>query len=202
MTTTSSRSDGEDNNGDGQVDEGFEDVDQDNMTICVDDCPNDPINDPDNDEACAAEDNCAILSTSSQMDTDSDGQGDACETTPIVGNLLTTEGTLPTRLLWIPRLAFQTSKRTGGQSESDAALTGRRRVPMSATRLLDDLILRKAGLQHPLYSSVLRQHPRRSPQCLAWAKRALPKSNNPPSTNASKAWSTLSSRRTFSNWIG
>lgn len=90
---------GVDDNGDGQVDEGFQDtdgdgiadcvdlcdevgyadVDGDGLDDCVDPCPNDPLNDSDGDGLCALGDNCPETTNASQADSDGDGIGNACD---------------------------------------------------------------------------------------------------------------------------
>jgi uncharacterized repeat protein (TIGR01451 family) len=70
---------GLDDNGDGQVDEGFPDRDGDGIADCVD-------ADDDNDGVSDGQDNCPFTPNNDQADTDGDGIGDACDsdTTPIV----------------------------------------------------------------------------------------------------------------------
>ncbi len=91
--------DGEDNDGDGQADNGFPNVDGDSFADCVDPCPlepeadqdgdgtddcvdvcpNDPDDDADNDNICGDTDNCPQVSSSNQGDKDGDGIGDVCD---------------------------------------------------------------------------------------------------------------------------
>jgi hypothetical protein len=91
--------DGQDNNGDGQVDEGLPNADGDSAADCVDPCPlvpeadqdgdgtddcvdvcpNDPDNDEDNDNICGDTDNCPQVASSNQGDKDGDGTGDVCD---------------------------------------------------------------------------------------------------------------------------
>ncbi len=64
--------DGVDNTGDGEVDEGFDDTDQDGVADCVDD-------DDDNDDVLDEDDNCPLAANSDQADPDLDGHGEACD---------------------------------------------------------------------------------------------------------------------------
>ena len=64
--------DGEDNDCDGQVDEGFPDADQDGLPDCWDD-------DKDGDGVVDAADNCPGTANGGQEDLDGDGLGDACD---------------------------------------------------------------------------------------------------------------------------
>lgn len=63
---------GADDNGNGQVDEGFPDTDGDGQADCVD-------ADDDNDNVPDTVDNCPLTANSNQIDTDGDGQGDGCD---------------------------------------------------------------------------------------------------------------------------
>ncbi len=56
-----------------------DDVDGDLTPDFCDVCPTDPFNDADEDGFCLDEDNCPIVSNSSQIDSDGDGEGDACD---------------------------------------------------------------------------------------------------------------------------
>ena len=78
--------DGIDNTGEGQIDEGYPDTDSDGTADCVDPCPGDPLNDDDGDGICGLSDTCPLVADPSQTDSDGDGQGDACEATPLSGN--------------------------------------------------------------------------------------------------------------------
>ncbi|MFW5925378.1 MAG: thrombospondin type 3 repeat-containing protein [Myxococcota bacterium] len=71
--------DGVDNDGDGRVDEGLPDADEDGVCDAIDPCPGDTINDPDDDDLCGEEDNCPYAANPDQTDTDGDGFGDACD---------------------------------------------------------------------------------------------------------------------------
>jgi len=91
--------DGKDNDGDGEVDEGFPnadgddqadcvdpcpyetnaDTDQDGKVDCVDPCPADAANDVDGDGLCAGDDNCPLVANLGQDDIDGDGVGNACD---------------------------------------------------------------------------------------------------------------------------
>jgi len=91
--------DGVDNDGDGEVDEGFanadgddqadcadpcpaepnSDYDHDGKVDCADPCPEDAKNDADSDGVCAGEDNCPTFANGDQKDSDGDGAGDACD---------------------------------------------------------------------------------------------------------------------------
>jgi hypothetical protein len=91
--------DGLDNDGDGSIDEGFADSDQDGVADCADrcpgiadadadadgvidcedPCPHDAFNDPDRDQICNDVDNCPNKANYSQGDSDEDGIGDACD---------------------------------------------------------------------------------------------------------------------------
>ena len=64
--------DGVDNNGNGQVDEGFPDTDGDGIADCVD-------NDQDNDGVPDGSDNCPSAFNPDQADADLDGIGDVCD---------------------------------------------------------------------------------------------------------------------------
>lgn len=56
-----------------------DDDDDGNADDC-DACPDDPANDADGDGLCAGSDNCPATANSDQLNTDGDGQGDACDT--------------------------------------------------------------------------------------------------------------------------
>jgi hypothetical protein len=62
---------GADDTCDGAVDEGFSNIDGDDMADCVDD-------DDDNDGVADADDNCPLVANADQADTDGDLTGDAC----------------------------------------------------------------------------------------------------------------------------
>jgi hypothetical protein len=64
--------DGEDNDCDGDVDEGFSDTDKDGQADCVDD-------DCDNDGILNDDDNCVCTANPDQKDTDGNNFGDACD---------------------------------------------------------------------------------------------------------------------------
>jgi len=64
--------DGKDNNCDGVVDEGYQDLDDDGLANCIDD-------DDDGDGIVDVEDNCPAVENPGQEDFDDDGVGDACE---------------------------------------------------------------------------------------------------------------------------
>ncbi|MFH1531432.1 MAG: thrombospondin type 3 repeat-containing protein [Pseudomonadota bacterium] len=64
--------DGEDNNCDGVVDEGYDDLDLDGVKDCVDD-------DDDGDTVVDTEDNCPLTANPEQMDMDGDAAGDLCD---------------------------------------------------------------------------------------------------------------------------
>ncbi len=70
---------GLDDNGDGRVDEGFQDLDHDGIADCVD-------NDDDNDGIPDGRDNCPFTFNPDQTDTNGNGIGDACESSvpPVV----------------------------------------------------------------------------------------------------------------------
>jgi DNA-binding beta-propeller fold protein YncE len=71
--------DGIDNDGDFGIDEGMTDSDDDDICDEVDTCPEDPLNDADQDGHCAADDNCAGVTNVVQEDSDDDRLGDACD---------------------------------------------------------------------------------------------------------------------------
>ncbi len=71
--------DGQDNDGDGEIDEGFDDTDGDGDANCADDCPLDEQNDQDGDGHCADVDNCPTVPNPEQMDLNMNGIGDICE---------------------------------------------------------------------------------------------------------------------------
>lgn len=71
--------DGIDNDSDSQVDEGLPDADGDGKCDAMDPCGKDPYNDVDGDGLCSNEDNCPGVPNPSQLDTDHDGWGDACD---------------------------------------------------------------------------------------------------------------------------
>lgn len=76
--------DGQDNNCNGIIDEGFDNHDGDTFADCVDD-------DDDNDSVLDEKDNCQFTPNVDQLDADGDGKGDKCDTaeTPVL------EGTSP-----------------------------------------------------------------------------------------------------------
>lgn len=73
--------DGVDNDGDGQIDDGLPDADDDDVCDARDPCPSDSLNDPDADGICGLDDNCPITANASQIDNDGDGAGDECDLT-------------------------------------------------------------------------------------------------------------------------
>ena len=62
------------------------DGDHDGIGDACDPCPNDAINDPDQDGICGAVDNCPFVANADQLDSDGDGVGDACDNCPDVAN--------------------------------------------------------------------------------------------------------------------
>lgn len=71
--------DGLDNDGDGRADDGLPNSDGDLFCNAVDPCPDDPLNDADADGHCAQDDNCPAVGNASQVDSDGDRWGDACD---------------------------------------------------------------------------------------------------------------------------
>jgi hypothetical protein len=59
------------------------DVDGDGLCAAADSCPYDAENDADGDAFCEADDNCPTLSNPSQLDSDSDDHGNACDAGPL-----------------------------------------------------------------------------------------------------------------------
>ena len=73
--------DGLDNDCDGQIDEGFPDVNGDGLSDC------DPVNpDADMDGIPDAMDNCPMSANPDQLDSDGDGIGDVCDNCPLIPN--------------------------------------------------------------------------------------------------------------------
>jgi len=74
--------DGKDNDCDGEIDEGCDDLDGDGVPNDVDNCPltfNPTQADADGDQVGDICDNCPTVSNPDQLDTDGDGIGDACD---------------------------------------------------------------------------------------------------------------------------
>jgi len=58
------------------------DLDSDGLCAAADPCPWDALNDADGDGICESYDNCPLVANASQLDSDNDGAGNACDAAP------------------------------------------------------------------------------------------------------------------------